>query len=826
MRIVLKQFQEDAVARFARFLRGASRDALAGDLQSVLLSSTTGSGKTVMLTRAIELLLAGDEGEPPMSDAVFLWITDQPELNEQTRRKMLQTSSILTADDIVVVDASTDEEALQGGKVYFINTQKLGVEKALVSPGDRRSYTFWETIRNTISTSPGRFFLIVDEAHRGMTEDEVGQAQATTIIQKFIKGSPGEIPAVPIVVGVSATPERYNQLIGGTGRMHRPVEVDVEDVRESGLIKDVIVIHHPKENAPADVTLLRESARVIKAFRDAWERYCIEQNEPPIRPLLVVQVRDAHGADILSETDIAEAMRVLREELGPLSSDAWAHSFQEGVAIPVAGETLRYLAPSDISEDPDVMVIFFKTSLNTGWDCPRAEAIMSFRPASDATNIAQLVGRLVRTPLARRVDDNELLNSVSLFLPHYNKASLAKVVAKLARPDDGALPLEVKDSGDVVELVRAADSSATFEALEQLPSYVIPRRRKVSQVRRVMKFARLLTNDGINNGAIGAARDALLAVINAEYSQKHQTPQFKRIVERRGRVTVEIVNWEVGTDELTEAASVSLDISSENIDDLFEAAGRKLNEGLHKAWWRERARAEPGRREAIKLELFALCIDGDLLLKLEATAQQLTQTWLTEHRDEISDLSEGSRAAYAEIRNLAGTPELTPIVYPSKIAGRPADDFWQKHLFVDEDGLFPAALNRAEADVVNQLVEDEHVIGWLRNTDRKSWSLCVPYTSDGEVRAMYPDFLAVRRDRERLVVDLIEPHTISLADAPAKAAGLAQFAAKHADRFGKIKLILIDQTKSRTFDLSDEATRDRIRAVQLPTQLKQLIDVA
>jgi type III restriction enzyme len=779
-----------------------------------------------MLTRAIELLLAGDEGEPPMSDAAFLWITDQPELNEQTRRKMLQTSSVLLPEDIVVVDASTDEEALEGGKVYFINTQKLGTDKSLVTPGDRRSYTFWETIRNTINANAGRFFLIVDEAHRGMTEDEVGQAEAATIIQKFIKGSSGEIPPVPIVVGVSATPERYNQLISGTGRMHRPVEVDVEDVRESGLIKDKIVIHHPKQNAPADVTLLRESARVAKAFGEAWETYCIEQTEPLVRPLLVVQVRDAHGADALSETDIAEAMRVLREELGPLGSDAWAHSFQEGVSVTIAGETLRYVAPSDINDDPDVMVIFFKTSLNTGWDCPRAEAIMSFRPASDATNIAQLVGRLVRTPLARRVADNELLNSVSLFLPHYNKASLAKVVAKLTRPDDGALPIEVAESTDIVELVRTADSSAAFAALEQLPSYVIPRRRKVSQVRRVMKLARLLTNDGIDHGAIGAAREALLAIMNAEYQTKHRTDQFRRIVERRGRVTVEVVNWEVGTDELTEAASVDLDISSENIDDLFEAAGRKLNEGLHKAWWRERARAEPSRRETIKLELFALCVDGDLLPKLETKAQQLTQAWLSEHRDEISDLPEGSRAAYAEIRNLAGAPELTPLVYPSKISGRSADDLWQKHLFVDEDGLFPAALNRAEGEVVNRLVEDEHIVAWLRNMDRKAWSLCVPYTAGGEARAMYPDFLAVRRDRDRLVVDLIEPHTISLADAPAKAAGLAQFAAQHADRFGKIELILIDQTRSRSFDLTDEATRDRVKAAQVTAQLKQLIDDA
>ena len=46
--------------------------------------------------------------------------------------------------------------------------------------------------------------------------------------------------------------------------------------------------------------------------------------------------------------------------------------------------------------------------------------MMSFRKAIDATLIAQLVGRMVRTPLARRVSSNEFLNRVSLYLPHFD----------------------------------------------------------------------------------------------------------------------------------------------------------------------------------------------------------------------------------------------------------------------------------------------------------------------------------------------------------------------------------------------------------------------
>ena len=72
------------------------RDAREGDLQAVSLSSPTGSGKTVMLIEAIERVLQGEEHANPQPDATFLWITDQPELNLQTRDKMLAFSTVLT----------------------------------------------------------------------------------------------------------------------------------------------------------------------------------------------------------------------------------------------------------------------------------------------------------------------------------------------------------------------------------------------------------------------------------------------------------------------------------------------------------------------------------------------------------------------------------------------------------------------------------------------------------------------------------------------------------------------------------------------------------
>ena len=88
------------------------------------------------------------------------------------------------------------------------------------------------------------------------------------------------------------------------------------------------------------------------------------------------------------------------------------------------------------------------------------------------------------------------------------------------------------------------------------------------------------------------------------------------------------------------------------------------------------------------------------------------------------------------------------------------------------------------------------------------------------------DFLIVRKVGRGLVVDLIDPHSIGLADAPAKAAGLAKFAALHGDKFGRILLVMLDGKTSKTLDLTEETVREKVQGVKLPEQLRKLFDEA
>ena len=63
--------------------------------------------------------------------------------------------------------------------------------------------------------------------------------------------------------------------------------------------------------------------------------------------------------------------------------------------------------------------------------------MVSFRPARDKTHITQLLGRMVRTPLVRRIPGNERLNSVDCLLPFFDEASVKDVAKALMSGGDG-----------------------------------------------------------------------------------------------------------------------------------------------------------------------------------------------------------------------------------------------------------------------------------------------------------------------------------------------------------------------------------------------------
>jgi type III restriction enzyme len=168
-------------------------------------------------------------------------------------------------------------------------------------------------------------------------------------------------------------------------------------VRESGLIKDRIILDIAEDDQPVDWTLLRDAAQRTIEYAKQWKRYCKAQDiAPVVEPILVVQVEDGTQTT-RTRTDLSKAVDVLEKVYGRFGEGELAHCFQEEEDIVAGAYSIRKIDASKIQGDPSVRVVFFKMALTTGWDCPRAEVMMSFRRAADHTLIAQLVGRMVRS---------------------------------------------------------------------------------------------------------------------------------------------------------------------------------------------------------------------------------------------------------------------------------------------------------------------------------------------------------------------------------------------------------------------------------------------
>ena len=442
----LKTFQKKAVKELLSAVTSAEQyHRTDGKPQVIAFRAPTGSGKTIVMAAVIETILLGNEDRLEKPDAIFVWLSDSPQLNAQSRRKiMLKADKIRLRQLVTITEDSFDQETLDDGTIYFLNTQKLGKSSRLVVHGDRRTWTIWQTLQNTAERKGGQLYIIIDEAHRGMRDQDA--ARATTIMQKFLKGSPEDgLDPMPIVIGMSATDERFRRLAGNLTSVRHDVEVKTADVRASGLLKDRIVITYPDQNTVDDMVILQAAADEWRNKCDHWNYYCEKQKEAQVRPVFVIQVENSSG-NSATATEIGDCLSRIEKRTGAqFREHEIVHTFGNTSDIQAHGLTIHHVNAADIADNRTIRVVFFKENLSTGWDCPRAETMMSFRGAQDATYIAQLLGRMIRTPLHRHIDVDETLNEVRLFLPHFNRENVETVMKALQDEEGSDIPADVEE---------------------------------------------------------------------------------------------------------------------------------------------------------------------------------------------------------------------------------------------------------------------------------------------------------------------------------------------------------------------------------------------
>jgi type III restriction enzyme len=834
VKIQLTDYQLSAARQLIDRIDGV-RKAGGSDKHAFVLSAPTGSGKTAIVTAAMEALLEGDGVRPRDPRATFLWVTDAPELNEQTKKKILASSEVFTADHLITIDSGFDQPEFDPGSVYFLNTQKLGSRTTYTSKRDSRTHTLWESISRTSRDRPGSFFLVLDEAHKGLGAGARAEQEATTIAHRLIAGDDG-FQAPRLLVGVSATPQRLNDLLErGKDRVLWPTNVNPEDARASGLLKDEIVLWHTERNGQTQWALLEKAAEKLADYERAWRDHTAGQHTEPLRPILLVQVADGTKSQV-SRTDLGLVIRHIENAIGPLAAGELVHCFQDTTSIDREdGPAIVRVAPSDIQDNQTVRVVLFKMALNTGWDCPRAEVMMSFRRAADSTLIAQLVGRMVRTPEARRVVGNPFLNAVSLYLPNWKEDALERVIRHLTEGEE-SVPIPVARGENSISYRRAKRVKPLFDAASGLPTYPARRLNKDSNVKRSLQLARYLAADQLRPDALGETRNALLDLLEAH--RKRLKGTMKRLVKAvksadlvESRIVIGIEPQPGSEGSGARSDAVDIQRVDQDILDFFTECGRRLGAGLHVEYVKRRTtgRGAPSATVA-RAELCVLTNDGETMEAVEKLAGERVRALWQDTHHERQKLAPDRRADYARVNRMALAPEAEDLELPTAFDAIKGSKSYKKHLFVDADGDYHPSppLNSWERAVLAAESGGKGFRAWLRNPVRKEWSLGIPYEETGIPAVMYPDFLIFRSaGRGGIVVDILEPHASHQSDLAPKLGGLCKFADRHGDRFGRIELILLRESRGETEILRIDANEADVRGeAKLLTENRQVVAFA
>jgi type III restriction enzyme len=809
----LKNYQATAVTELAKFLRRAGQqyEDDPNDLFSLALSAPTGAGKTVIASAVIETLFDGDGNFSADPLATVLWVTDDPALNAQTIRNMNQASSKLGPNRLIAIRSDFDQECFEPNKVYFLNIQKLARTNSLSrSNVDGRTYSLWETISNTINSVGAHYYVVIDEAHRGMKTN----SDRPTIVARIINGQPNINPPAPIVWGISATPERFNEAIAkwGTQRTNRHVTVPLDEVRASGLIKDKIVLDNPQQGQmQSDTTLLRRGVRQILAFEDAWQQYTVTQNEPPVIPAFVVQVPNTP-----TEAEMAEWLNAIFDAWDGLKDSNVVNTFGEHVALSAGGHTIQYMAPQDIQDDNSIRVVLCKDAISTGWDCPRAEVLVSMRGAQDYTYIAQLIGRMVRTPLARRIPSKHTLNDVHCYLPRFNKDQVNGIVARFAEGKSDEPPVEIVVNPIVLERNHAVPDEVA-ELLQSLPTYVVPGRIYRSQISRLHTLAALLSGDHIVEDAVAQARIAMVGVLKSERARLENDGSFQLALTRVRSLRIDRSYVLLAVERLEDLPPDDdrvMERDDNNIEDLFRVAKRKLPEGVATNYWNEVIESQddddydPTEAKAVTA---VLALHSEVIDAVEAAAEQLVRNWLSKHQKSISKLPDAKKALYEPVKRETRTPELTDLIVPTSMTVSDQVNHWKRHVLAAQDGNYPFTGKTWEHRILEHELKDKDLVGWYRNPTGGTGAVRVPWDGGKFDRSMYPDFVMFHQTDEGIKASLIDPHGPHLSDALGKLKGFVEYASAHCAAYHRMESVAEIGGKLKALDVRSATVRDAVQ---------------
>jgi hypothetical protein len=527
--------------------------------------------------------------------------------------------------------------------------------------------------------------------------------------------------------------------------------------------------------------------------------------------------------------DVRLWLKTVFEAWPELPTDCVAHVFGEHRPIEFGPYTVPHISPERVQDDIWVRVLLAKDAISTGWDCPRAEVMVSFRPAQDRTYIAQLLGRMVRTPLARRIPGNDRLNSVDCLLPEFDEKAVGEIVSALMSgsadvPAVGRVlvnPVDLRPNPDV--------SDALWEKFTSLPSQTLPRKGAKPAI-RLTSLAHELASDGLLPDAGKKAHAEMHHFLDTfiEGRAKEFKDKRKAVLTVEGRTIVHFVHEDRST-----ASEFYAGADAAVINDAYRIAARILSPDIARTYTEHRAAQKPDAEEdyegaliEAREDIGALGLLENLGPEFDRRAGEQSDRWFETYHEKIKRLPDDRQDAYRQIRALSREPQDVDLVQPmavremttvrEKDGSESSLPTYANNLLCDKDGGYPAALNGWEQAVLAVEMARPGFKWWYRNPSRPSQdSLGVAYEADGDTKLMRPDFLFFSEEADgSFAADIVDPHGIQFTDALPKLTGLATYASRHSGVFRRVWAVAEVGGKLRVLDLTKEEVRKAILSAE------------
>jgi superfamily II DNA or RNA helicase len=382
-RYPLARYQQEAVDAICQTLTHISRlhtrdpdarNEIARELGVLLLQAPTGSGKTLMLGRALEAARGKLQDK-----TVWFWFTPYTGLVTQTRDALATQCDGLRLRDVY---ADREPTGSRDGDVFIQTWASVAVLKknSRKVRTDTEASLSLDTMLAELRDRGFRIGVVIDEAHL-----HFGAAAAAT--KKFYL----DILSPDYTILATATPNdsKLEKFEADAGlAVESRIVIGRDDVVAAGLNKIGLMVGVLKFK-DEDRDLIDNEAATLTA---GWSQHSfikehLKQKGINLTPLMLVQVEDQTEG----EEDPVARVRAKLEEIG-VPTDA--------IAVHTSGEpdpefhTLAY--------DPDVEILIFKVAVATGFDAPRAWTLVSVRPSKGRDFGLQIVGRIMRVhPLVR-----------------------------------------------------------------------------------------------------------------------------------------------------------------------------------------------------------------------------------------------------------------------------------------------------------------------------------------------------------------------------------------------------------------------------------------